>query len=236
MMTAAEIFTANAVGAGRRCDSDLCPARNPWPIHHVGNRAAFRRLCTACVLRHHRGFFCSVCLEILDSPPLSGGISAAADVSRCLRCPSAVHSSCVPAGAAPNYVCPICQDPEGFPYFSVGGNADRPRRLMDAAEARALLSASRIAAASMNRAAAAARAEAERKAKQAAAASKMAREMLERAMLVSKRGKDGMKEKENRNDGMKENSSSGRINGVLKVKKKKKKKKKMALSFQSGLP
>ncbi|XP_020590481.1 uncharacterized protein LOC110031574, partial [Phalaenopsis equestris] len=157
MTTAVKIFAADPIVADRRCDNELCSSRNQWPLHYVGHRANFRHLCTSCVLRHHRGFFCSVCLEVLDSPPPPSGDAAVAHIARCIRCPAAAHFSCLPDESVFNYLCPVCKDPEGFSYFPVGDDA------IDVAAARALLSASRIAAASMSRAAAAARLEAERK-------------------------------------------------------------------------
>ncbi|KAI0504464.1 hypothetical protein KFK09_015416 [Dendrobium nobile] len=226
MTTAVEIFAPDSFGAGRRCDSEFCPVRNPWPLHHVVHRANFRRLCTSCVLRHHRGLFCSVCLEVLDSVPPPSGDTAVAGIARCLRCPAAAHSSCLPDDSASNYLCPICEDPEGFSYFPVGDNA------IDEAAARALLSASRIAAASMSRAAAAARVEAERKVKLAAVARKTAKEMLETVTLLSNKRKEEMEEADGK-DRMKENSSSVNKNEARKVKKKKKKM--ITLSSSSGL-
>lgn len=85
----------------------------------------------------------------------------------------------------------------------------------------------------MSRAVAAARLEAERKMKLAVVARKMAKEMLQRVMLVSNKRKEEIAKAEGK-DRMKENSSSGKINGALKVKKKKKKKM-ITLSSPIGL-
>ena len=61
---------------------------------------------------------------------------------------------------------------------------------IDSSNAKVLLAAAQLAAASMSRAAAAARVEAERKVKEAAMARKRAREMLETACVVSKKEKE----------------------------------------------
>lgn len=88
----------------------------------------------------------------------------------------------------------------------------------------------------MSRGAAAARLEAERKMKLATEARRMAKEMLERVILLSNKRREEV-EKAAWKGRMKEISSSGTKNGALKVNKKKKKKQKkmINLSTPSGL-
>ncbi|KAJ0978673.1 hypothetical protein J5N97_014147 [Dioscorea zingiberensis] len=166
------------------CGGDGCDSREPWPLHHIRHRGVFCRLCTSCVLKYHPGSFCCGCFEVLDvSPPPEHPLV------HCSKCPSASHVSCLRDPAlAPQFVCPICDNPGGFSYFPVGSaGGEDGRRRVDLAAATVLLAAARVAAASMTRAAVAARVDAERKAREAALARKRAREMLERVFSLSKK-------------------------------------------------
>ncbi|KAG0477648.1 hypothetical protein HPP92_012367 [Vanilla planifolia] len=166
------------------CNGDGCEAIDPWPIHQVRLRnIGFLRLCTSCVLKHHPGSFCCSCFEFLNSyehPPLA----------QCLKCPSVVHVCCLPdPSLAPVFLCPSCEIPSTVPfsYFSYSKNSIN--RAFDLRASKVLLIAARIAAASMSRAVALAKSDAEKKVKEAALARKRARDMLESALVISKKDK-----------------------------------------------
>ncbi|MGV7468018.1 hypothetical protein PJI21_28975, partial [Mycobacterium kansasii] len=88
------------------------------------------------------------------------------------KCYSSSHSSCV--GPNPNkpYICPLCTNPKS-PIFNI------KNKEIDKKAATVLLAAAKIAADSMNKAAAGAKAEAEKRVKEAAITRKRAKEAME---------------------------------------------------------
>ncbi|KAL6343862.1 hypothetical protein AAG906_027633 [Vitis piasezkii] len=160
-----------------------CGSQHPFFLCNVRHRGTYRRLCPSCVLKNHPGSFCPVCFEVYsDSPPPSH------QRLTCFKCPSISHLACAggPANAYPGarYQCPPCSSPN-FSFFSNAHSNSNSAINRDTALA--LVAASRIASASMKKAAAVARVEAERRVKEASLARKRAREALERlAYLVSK--------------------------------------------------
>ncbi|KAF3456450.1 hypothetical protein FNV43_RR01100 [Rhamnella rubrinervis] len=163
-----------------------------WVLHKLWHKATFRKLCTNCVLINSPGLFCPLCLHVFDHkniPPLRNRIM-------CLKCPSISHLSCSlsHASSSSSFLCPPCSDPLFF-FFNLTPSSSnktpklhhdhahhRPRPddfFIDKDNARALLAASRIAAASMTKAAIASRADAERRVAEALAAKMRAKEALE---------------------------------------------------------
>ncbi|KAG6478975.1 hypothetical protein ZIOFF_062425 [Zingiber officinale] len=163
------------------CGGDGCGVRDTWLLHHVRHRTVFCRLCTNCVLRYHPGCFCASCFDLL----LDGG---ACPVVRCSRCPSVSHAACLPDPAGP-FFCSSCSDAgSSATYFPLGAE-----KSVDLKSAKVLLAAAQLAAASMSRAASSSRADSDRKVKEAAIATKRAREALERVILLSKAEKEKKK-------------------------------------------
>ena len=131
----------------------------------------------------------------------------------CLNCPSIAHRSCVPPdSSAPSFLCPPCSNPNFSYFFSDsdpdaktkriktedgGGNSSlrgHNEKAIDKESAKALLAAAKIAAASMNKAAATAQAEAEKRVKDASLAKKKAKEALERLAFLVLKDKDKEKQ------------------------------------------
>ncbi|KDP28008.1 hypothetical protein JCGZ_19088 [Jatropha curcas] len=169
-----------------------CGGVRRWVLHNVRHRAAYRRLCTNCILKSHQGLFCPFCFEVYDEslPPH--------ERLMCLKCPSISHLSCVPWShphSPPSFLCPACSTPN-FSFFNLdSNNATNSGTPIDKDSARALLAGARIAAVSMAKAATVARVEAERRVKEAALAKKRAREALERLAYLAAKEKE-MKEKD----------------------------------------
>lgn len=173
-----------------------CGGDRRWVLHNVRHRAAYRRLCTNCILKTHQGLFCPFCFQVYEEslPPK--------DRLMCLKCPSISHLSCVPCShphSTPSFLCPACSIPN-FSFFNLdsssssGNNSGKP---IDKDSARALVAAAKIAAVSMTKAAAVARVEAERRVKEATLAKKRAREALERLAFLAakeKQNKGAVKE------------------------------------------
>lgn len=168
-----------------------------WVLHKLWQKATFRNLCTNCVLINSPGLFCPLCLHVYDHkniPPLRNRLM-------CLKCPSITHLSCSvvsPASSPSSFLCPPCSDPL-FLFFNLTPSSkrievhdrddhDRPDDLfIDKDNAKALLAASRIAAASMTKAAIASRADAERRVEEALAAKIRAKDALQKlAYLLAK--------------------------------------------------
>lgn len=177
-----------AASAPRGCGGDRCAsARDAWPLHHVRHDGVFCRLCSSCVLLYHPGAFCSACLLLLPhdtaaaspEPHLDPILSPPGPTAACSSCGLFVaHVSCVLDSAS--FVCPPCAAAAAsrpFTYSPAGGG----RRALDERAARVLLVAARLAHESVGRAAAAAREEAERRVREAAAARKRSRDMLDAA-------------------------------------------------------
>lgn len=173
------------------CGGDGCGEPDAWPLHYVRHRGAIIRLCTSCVLKYNPGSFCPVCFD-----PFEGVPHATGSVVQCSGCPSISHTACLAdPGQASRYLCPTCANPNGFSYFPAGvkraklsdcGEGQRGG-LIDRDSAKVLLAASRVAFASMSKAAAFLRAEAERKVKESLLAKKKAREALEAAICSYKK-------------------------------------------------
>ncbi|KAG4942345.1 hypothetical protein JHK85_046991 [Glycine max] len=159
---------------------DICGATQTLSltIHNIRYRAHTCRYCTNCVLKQHPGLFCPLCFELHDDSPLPPHHRL-----MCVRCPAVAHRSCAfpstnvsaaPAPAPP-FFCPSCLD-SNFTYFKL---PDRKSGAVDVQSAKVLVTAARIAAVSMSKAAAAARYDAERRAREAAVARKRAKDALE---------------------------------------------------------
>ncbi|XP_040380475.1 uncharacterized protein LOC121054532 [Oryza brachyantha] len=173
----------------RGCGGDRCASgRDAWPLHHVRHDGVFCRLCSSCVLLYHPAAFCSTCLFLLppanatgaaQEPRLDPILSPPGPTAACSSCGLFVaHHSCVPDPAS--FVCPSCAAAAGgkpFSYTPAGGGW----RALDERAARILLAAARLAHESVASAADAAREEAERFAREAAAARKRSRELLDAA-------------------------------------------------------
>ncbi|KAG8084427.1 hypothetical protein GUJ93_ZPchr0010g8033 [Zizania palustris] len=185
--------------APRGCGGYSCTSgSDAWPLHHVRHDGVFCRLCSSCVMLYHPTAFCSACLLLLPlTSPSNSAPEACVDpvlsppgpITACSRCGIFVaHHSCVPDSAS-NFVChPCAAAADGNPFsFTPAGVG---LRTMDEHDARVLLVAARLAHESVRRAADAAREEAGRCVREAAAARKRSREMLDvafRAMQVEAR-------------------------------------------------
>ncbi|KAB2634218.1 hypothetical protein D8674_042134 [Pyrus ussuriensis x Pyrus communis] len=164
----------------------VCGSSERWFLHYIRYKGAFQRLCTNCVLQNYRGLYCPFCLEFFD-PPLP-----ARDRVMCVKCPSVSHPACVLVANSSfhGFECQTCQ--QGYPFFNLNrpqNDANNPKTafVIDKANAKALVAAAKIAAASMAKAAVAARTEAERRVREAVMAKKKAREALEKLnSLVNK--------------------------------------------------
>ncbi|EEF43189.1 uncharacterized protein LOC8261350 [Ricinus communis] len=161
-----------------------CGGENRWLLHNVRHRAAYRRLCTNCILKTHQGLFCPFCFHVYDHDSLL--VPAPEERVMCLKCPSISHLSCLPPfhNTSP-FLCPPCSSPN-FSFFNLPHDDDVS---IDIDSARALVAAAKIAAVSMAKAAALARLEAERRVKEATLAKKRAREALERLAFLSAQDK-----------------------------------------------
>lgn len=186
----------------------------------VRHRASYRQMCTDCVLKNHQSLFCPLCLVVFDKE--SSPLPPPSERLICLNCPSIAHLSCLPPedAVAPSFLCPLCSNPN-FTFFSpneIGNN----ERVIDKSLAKALLAAARIAAASMNKAAAAARIDAEKRVKEAAFAKKKAREALERlaSLLVSKEKGEDKNDSSRRPIRLSENGGSLSVQGNVQGLKK----------------
>ncbi|KAJ9181737.1 hypothetical protein P3X46_005800 [Hevea brasiliensis] len=167
-----------------------CGGDRRWVLHNVRHRAAYRRLCTNCILKTHQGLFCPFCFQVFEEslPPK--------ERLMCLKCPSISHLSCVPCShphSPPSFLCPPCSTPN-FSFFNLDSSSTNDNtnsgRPIDKDSARALVAAAKIAAVSMTKAAAVARVEAERRVKEAALAKKRAREALERLAFLAAKEKE----------------------------------------------
>ncbi|KAJ6889719.1 hypothetical protein NC651_023463 [Populus alba x Populus x berolinensis] len=161
----------------------ICGAEDRYLLHNVRHRTpSYRRLCTNCLLKDHRGLFCPFCFIVYEEPLQN-------DRSMCNKCPSIAHKPCIPSNYPHHtpFICPSCSSPS-FSFFNPTRNGDSSSgRFIDKDSARALVAAAKIAAISMTKAAALARVEAEKRVKEATFAKKRAREALERlAYLAAK--------------------------------------------------
>ncbi|KAF3654684.1 hypothetical protein P3S67_019130 [Capsicum chacoense] len=168
-----------------------CTVEERWFLHHILHRGIFRRICTNCVLKLNSQSFCPTCFLIYSpSPPSS---STSNGLISCFKCYSLSHNSCVGVNPPHPYLCPLCVNPSS-PVFSLKkgkevGFDNEEGRVVDMKAAKVLLTAAKIAAASLNRAALAARVEAERRAKEAAFTRKRAREAIEHVAYLTAREK-----------------------------------------------
>ncbi|KAJ4954678.1 hypothetical protein NE237_011461 [Protea cynaroides] len=181
-----------------------CGSEERWFLHNIRHRGTLRRVCTSCVLKLHPGLFCPHCIEVYEGsiPPLHERVM-------CSKCSSVSHLACVGLENALHYLCPSCSNPS-FLFFRVGSSNKKSKfsngdsvspegqGMIDQKLAKIFLSAARIAASSMAKAAAAARVEAERRVKEAAFTRKKAKEALERVAYLVSKEKD--KEKKKRKD------------------------------------
>ncbi|XP_042474844.1 uncharacterized protein LOC122056946 [Macadamia integrifolia] len=183
-------------------ECSFCGSEERWLLHNVRHRQSFRRVCTSCVLKLHPGSFCPHCFEVYEGsvPPLHERVM-------CLKCSSVSHLACVGLENTRQYVCPSCLNPS-FLFFDVGSSNKKSKvsngesvpsgskGVIDQKLAKVFLSAARIAASSMAKAAAAYRVDAERRVKEAALTRKRAKEALERVAFLM--AKEEEKEKEER--------------------------------------
>ncbi|KAJ7955326.1 DNA binding protein [Quillaja saponaria] len=96
----------------------------PLLLHNVRFRANFVVFCTNCVLKHHPGLFCPICLEVYDDPPPTHLRLI------CFQCPAIAHSSCIAPtsyleGLSHTFHCPSCFDPQ-FSFFKLKTSSDNP--------------------------------------------------------------------------------------------------------------
>ncbi|XP_068663142.1 uncharacterized protein [Aristolochia californica] len=175
-----------------------CSSKQSWLLHNVRHQGNFYRYCTSCVLKVHRGSFCSNCFDVFEGPPPN-------DYVKCLKClskcASISHSSCLGSETPCRFVCAICSNPN-FLFFNPvadgkeGKASDGEtvvlsgRLIIDLTAAKVLLAAAKIAAQSMSRAASATRQDAEKKVRESAFARKRAREALERAASIKSKHKE----------------------------------------------
>ncbi|XP_043726031.1 uncharacterized protein LOC122672635 isoform X1 [Telopea speciosissima] len=174
-------------------ECSCCGSEERWLLHNIRHhRGSLRRVCTSCVLKLHPGSFCPHCFEVYDgSLPLHERVM-------CLKCSSVSHLACVGLENARQNVCPSCLNPSSV-FFDVGSSNAKSKvsnresvpagslGVIDQKLAKVFLSAARIAASSMAKAAALARVEADRRVKEAALTRKRAKEALERvASLMAK--------------------------------------------------
>lgn len=169
----------------------ICGAEDRYLLHNVRHRTpSYRRLCTNCLLKDHRGLFCPFCFSVYEEPlPI--------DRSMCNKCPSISHKPCIPSNYPHHtpFICPSCSSPN-FSFFNPTTNGDSPSgRIIDRDSARALVAAAKIAAVSMTKAAAMAKVEAEKRVKEATYAKKRAREALERLAYLAAKEKEIMEGK-----------------------------------------
>uniref|UniRef100_A0A7C9AEN7 Uncharacterized protein n=1 Tax=Opuntia streptacantha TaxID=393608 RepID=A0A7C9AEN7_OPUST len=199
---------AAAANVCRNCHSD-----DHWILHNVKHRGVFKEICTSCVLKLHPASFCPTCFSLHDPNslnPIPSSISGAGGgrTLTCFKCSSLSHSTCVPPNVPKSpYLCPPCSNPS-FKFFDIrksstksdqnqsdGGDGSKSaakvpevgQKVLDERAAKVLLAAARIAAISMNKAAAVARENAERRVRDAALARKRAKEAIEHVMALSAR-------------------------------------------------
>lgn len=150
-------------------------------LHHIRLGGTFRRLCTSCVLHHHRQSFCSSCLTVYHR-------SRPENTVFCNKCHSSSHRTCVspPATAAAGRShCYICLNPNSLNFapktcnWNSNGNQG-----IDISAARLLLAAAEISAFSMSNAEAAAASEADRRAKDASDTRKRAKEAVNHVLKL----------------------------------------------------
>ncbi|KAI3445497.1 hypothetical protein Pfo_002162 [Paulownia fortunei] len=171
----------------RECQ--VCRSVDPIILHNVPHRGAFALLCTACVLRHHRGSFCPLCFDVYEETTTNKGPSAQSRVM-CLRCPALVHLTCLPSNrssSAFRYLCPQCSHPS-FSFFDSGPAACTSNGsstiVFTSDLAKQLLCAAKIASVTMHKAAAMARADAEQKVREALLARQRAKEAIDRVAYL----------------------------------------------------
>ncbi|KAG5240871.1 zinc finger protein [Salix suchowensis] len=164
----------------------ICGAEDRYLLHNVRHRTpSYRRLCTNCLLKDHRGLFCPFCFSVYEEPLPN-------DRSMCNKCPSISHKPCIPSNYPHHtpFICPSCSSPN-FSFFNPTRNGDSPSgRIIDRDSARALVAAAKIAAVSMTKAAAMAKVEAEKRVKEATFAKKRAREALEGLAYLAAKEKE----------------------------------------------
>ncbi|KAJ8529665.1 hypothetical protein K7X08_036500 [Anisodus acutangulus] len=193
-MTKQNFSTVNPLTCGN------CSVEERWFLHNVRHRGIFRLLCTNCVLRLHTQAFCPTCYFVYNPnpppPPSQNGLVS------CVKCYSFSHNSCVGPNPPHPYLCPLCVNPNTVLFNLKKGKdvgldsneVDRNSRVVDRNASKVLLTAAKIAAGTVNKAALAARVEAERRAKEAAFTRKRAREALEHVAYLT--AKDKMKKKD----------------------------------------
>ncbi|XP_031280290.1 uncharacterized protein LOC116138742 [Pistacia vera] len=195
-------------------------------LHNVRLRGIQRKLCTSCVLRLHPSSFCPICFTFYDSNPPHPSKRLS-----CAKCASFTHSHCAaPSSLSSPFLCPPCSDPTTFNFFknppakSTNKN-DMPSEdnknvhVIDSKSGPVLLCAARIAGASMGKAVLVARIEAEKKAKEAAAARKRAREALEHVGVLISKTNNNYKDRNFDGSGSVQHSGSGNAS-IFNVNKK----------------
>ncbi|MED6168549.1 hypothetical protein PIB30_012544 [Stylosanthes scabra] len=156
-------------------------------FHYLNLRGIERHLCTSCVLRLHPSSFCPSCLEFFDHPLTATSSATPNRFLSCVKCSSLTHLRCLPSPhpSPSTFLCPPCSSPSpsSYSFFPIDHSA--PQNL-DTSLASALLCASKIAFASLNRYHSAARAKADRSVRESAAARKKARDALDHLSVVEK--------------------------------------------------
>lgn len=149
---------------------DYCSSQDSWVIHP----ARLRFFCTHCLLRSHPSF-CPTCLAFYDSSPPHQSSRVP-----CSDCGSYTHIQCAGDDAvSTHYLCPPCQDPIYFSFFSPTVDTDGVRCL-DESLSEAFLCACKIAVFSMSKAVYFAKMEAQRKGKESAVGKNIARDVGEK--------------------------------------------------------
>lgn len=178
-----------------RCEKERCC------LHHLKVEGLYQLLCSSCVLVTHCHMYCPYCLDDCSS--------SAEGLLKCSACTRSVHVNCQHMAAATlpmavpmsePFLCPHCQNPnsdvmpfallnshrQGPPNKKLKGAHGRPvNSQSDFVSAKVILTAARIASASMHSVAATASAEAQKRAMEAARLRKEAKEAIHRALNVA---------------------------------------------------
>jgi len=183
---------------------DHCGYDDRWVLHNVRLRGKYLKLCTSCVLKLHPTSFCPTCFCLHEPSAIPSSSTSINKTLTCFKCSSLSHLTCVPPNVPKSpYLCPPCSNPS-FKFFdfqkprkgqSNGGDCSDSKKVpeegdgqaIDERAAKIFLAAARIAASSMNKAAAVAKVDAERRVKEAAVARKRAKEAIDHVMALSAR-------------------------------------------------
>jgi len=172
-----------------------------WCLHNLKVEGLYQLLCSSCVLVTHSHMYCPYCLDDCGS--------SVEGLLKCSTCPRSVHVDCQRRAAATlalavpmaePFLCPHCQNPKSdvMPFALLNSHSQSPpnKKLKgahgrpvssqpDFVSAKVILTAARIASASMHSVAATASAEAQKRAMEAARLRKEAKEAIHRALTVA---------------------------------------------------